>query len=483
MEQVSIKKNYIYNMLLTVANLLFPVITYTYASRILMPEGIGKTTFAASVVSYFSMFAHLGIPTYGIRACAQKKDDKKELSKTVKELLSINILMAVISISALAIITVLSGRLFEIKGLILIYAIGLVASVFELSWLFSALEKYEYITKRSLILKALSVALIFLLINDSSDIPIYAGIAVGTAVMTSLVNFIYSRKFVDLKIKAECNLKQHIKPIVIFFLMSAATTIYLNLDTVMLGFMTSDAEVGIYSAATKIKGVLTGVVTALGAVMLPRMSMLIAQNNRKSFLEYATKAMNYVWVISVPIVIYFSIYAGDCISLLSGELFRAATPAMKVIMPTVLLIGITNILGIQMLVPLGKEKVVLYSEIAGAITDIVLNYIFIPIYGAVGAALGTLAAEAVVLIFQVSYMKKEIKNIFTKVSYIKIIIGNIGAILTILFFNNFLTANSPLIVLVKSSIIYFGIYFLILLLLKEQLVLECLSLLKSRLRH
>ena len=149
-------------MLLTLANLLFPVITYTYASRILMPEGIGKTTFAASVVSYFSMFAHLGIPTYGIRVCAQKKEDKKELSKTVKELLSINILMAAISILALAITTVLSGRLFEIKSLILIYSIGLIASVFELSWLFSALEKYENIKKRSLILKALSVALIFL---------------------------------------------------------------------------------------------------------------------------------------------------------------------------------------------------------------------------------------------------------------------------------------------------------------------------------
>lgn len=483
MEQVSIKKNYMYNMMLTIANLLFPVITYTYASRILRPEGIGTTTFAASVVSYFSMFAHLGIPTYGIRACAQKKDDKKELSKTVKELLSINILMAVISTSALAIITVLSGRLFEIKGLIFIYAIGLVASVFELSWLFSALEKYEYITKRSLILKALSVALIFLLIDDSSDVSMYAEIAVGTAVMTSLVNFIYSGKFVDLKIKTACNLKQHIKPIVIFFLMSAATTIYLNLDTVMLGFMTSDAEVGIYSAATKIKGVLTGVVTALGAVMLPRMSMLIAQNNRSSFMEYATKAMDYVWVISVPIVIYFTMYAKDCIYLLSGELFGAATPAMQVIMPTVLLIGITNILGIQMLVPLGKEKIVLYSEIAGAITDIALNYIFIPIYGATGAALGTLAAEAVVLVFQISYMKKDIKNIFKNVSYLKIILGNIGAILTVVFLKNFVISDGPFLVLASSSIIYFGVYFIILMFLKERLVLECLLLLRSKLRY
>ena len=478
-QSVSLRKNYIFNLILTVANLLFPLITYTYASRILMPEGIGQVSFAASVVNYFAMFAQLGIPTYGIRACARVREDRHKLAETVKELLLINAVMAVISIALLEIAAFSIERLYELRQLILIYSMTIIGPIFEMAWFYSAIEQYVYITIRSLIIKLLSVVCIFLLVRDSSDTAMYGAVMAGSALVTGFVNFFHSRRFVDLRERCRIELRKHMKPICVFFLMSVATTVYLNLDTVMLGFMTSDAEVGMYNSAVRIKTLLTGVVTALGAVMLPRMSKLAAEDDKDKFLRYASTAMEYTLLIAVPMTVYFMIYSRECILILSGELFLPAVPAMVVIMPTLIFIGMTNILGIQILVPMGGEKLVLYSEIAGAVTDVVLNAIFIPIYGAAGAALGTLCAEAMVLIFQLYYLREHIGRIFAGISYKKLIFANIAPVCAIILLKN-MSFGHILIKLMLSCIVYALAYLGMLILMKEELVMQGLEILREK---
>ena len=256
---------------------------------------------------------------------------------------------------------------------------------------------------------------------------------------------------------------------------------YLNLDTLMLGFMTTNAEVGIYNAAVRIKALLTGVVTALGTVMLPRMSRLIYDRDDVAFLKYASTAMEYIFIIAIPMALYFMIYSGECILLISGELYLGGTPAMQIIMPTLFFIGMTNILGIQILVPMGKEKLVLYSEIAGAVTDIILNAIFIPMYGAAGAALGTLFAEIAVFIFQMYYLRDRIKGIFASISYKKLILSNIFAICAIILIK-YMDFRYIIVKLMLSSMAYFVVYFLMLLLLREKLVVQGAEYLKNALK-
>ena len=446
-----------------------------------MPEGMGQVSFASSVVNYFLMFAQLGIPTYGIRVCAQKKGDKKELTKTAKELIIINVITSAISLVVLLLSVNIIGRLTEIRTLILIYSLMIVSSVFEMSWLFGALEQYEYIAKRSIIIKAISVAAVFIFIRKSSDTYMYVAIIAATYVVTGIVNFIHARSFIDLRERYHYELRQHIKPIWIFFLMSVATTVYLNLDTLMLGFMTTDAEVGIYNAAVRIKALLTGVVTALGTVMLPRMSRLIYDRDDAAFLKYSSTAMEYIFIIAIPMALYFMIYSGECILLISGELYLGGTPAMQIIMPTLFFIGMTNILGIQILVPMGKEKLVLYSEIAGAVTDIILNAIFIPMYGAAGAALGTLFAEIAVFIFQMYYLRDRIRGIFASISYKKLILSNIFAICAIILIK-YMDFRYIIVKLMLSSMAYFVVYFLMLLMLREKLVVQGAEYLKNALK-
>ena len=184
-------------------------------------------------------------------------------------------------------------------------------------------------------------------------------------------------------------------PIMIFFAMSCATTVYTNLDTVMLGFIKTDVDVGYYNAAVKIKSVLLGIVTSLGTVLLPRASYYIEHHEMDEFRRITKKAINFVFLIAVPLTVYFILYAKEGILFLSGDAYISAVIPMQVIMPTILFIGLTNIMGIQMLVPLGREKVVLYSEIAGAIVDLILNAILIPQLASAGAAIVTLVAEGV----------------------------------------------------------------------------------------
>lgn len=255
--------------------------------------------------------------------------------------------------------------------------------------------------------------------------------------------------------------------------MTCAVTIYTHLDTVMLGFMATDVDVGYYNVAVKIKTILTSIVTSLGTVLLPRASYYIQYNELDKFYKVSKKALNFVFIISVPLIIYFMFLADEVIRLLSGPTYGAAVPAMIIIMPTVFLIGLNNILAIQMLIPLGKEKTVFYAELVGAVIDIILNYIFIPIFKSSGAAIGTLVAEIIVTFICYWALRKETAEGFREISYWKIIISlTLGFASLVLMRFISLTVFWTLFI---SAVFFFGIYILSLYLLKEKLTRDLID--------
>ena len=268
--------------------------------------------------------------------------------------------------------------------------------------------------------------------------------------------------------------------VLVFFAMSIAITIYTNLDNVMLGFMKSDIDVGYYTAAVKIKLVLVSVVTSVSTVLLPRASYYVDKGLIDEFVDIAKRAMNFVIVFVIPSVIYFMVFAKEGILLLSGEGFDPAIPAMQAIMPTLLFIGITNILGIQMLVPLGKEKQVLYSTIIGALIDLVINIIMIPKYGATGAALGTTAAELSVLIYQIIIMKDMSKKVFAGMRWHVVLIGTTIALFACIWVKTL--ELGAFFALALSAICFFGVYVVILLITKEKIVFDILEIVLNKLR-
>lgn len=469
-KQKSIKLNFIMNILLTMSSLIFPLITFPYISRILLPSGTGKISFATSLISYFSMFAQLGVPMYGIRACAKVRDDKIELSKTVHELFFINLMTSILSYIALIFLLITVPKLKEERTLYILVSSSIFLTTIGIEWLYRALEQYTYITIRSLILKIISILAMFMLIHKEGDYILYSGISVCASSASNIFNFINARKYINLKWIGNYNIKKHLKPVLIFFAMACATTIYTNLDTVMLGFATNDIEVGYYNAAIKIKNILKSIVTALGAVLLPRASYYIENGLINEFKQISQKALNFVFLLATPLMIYFIFFAKEGIIFLSSDAYINSIRPMQILMPTLLLIGITNILGTQILVPLGKEKTVLKSVVAGAIIDLLLNAILIPKYASTGAAIGTLVAEIVVLIVQFVALRHEMMDAFKQINYIKIATASLLGLLASLWIKSLgLGSFSTLVI---SSCLFFGVYGIFLLLTKEKLVEE-----------
>lgn len=470
MQQKSLKLNFIMNAVLTISAFIFPLISFPYVSRILGPSGTGNVSFATSIVAYFALFAQLGIPTYGIRATARVRDDKELLSRTVQEIFIINILMSILTYIVFFVVLNIVPQMSDDKLLFMIVSSTIFFNAIGMDWLYKGLEKYTYITTVSILFKFIALILMFILIHQKSDYVIYGAISIFAASASNICNLLNVHKYIYLKPIGNYDFKVHLRPICIFFAMACATTIYTNLDTVMLGFMKSNTEVGYYNAAVKIKTVLLGVVTSLGAVLLPRASYYIENNLIDEFKRISSKAINFVILISFPLALYFIIFAKEGIFFLSGDAYAKAILPMQILMPTLIFIGLTNIMGIQMLIPLGKEKVVLYSEIAGAIVDLAINTVLIPIMASSGAAIGTLVAEMVVWIVQYIALKEDVKETYVKIRYLPIVIGL--AISALFSMPIKLLGLSSFFTLLLSAIVFFGVYLVVLTVTKEKLVNE-----------
>ena len=460
----SVKLNMVMNALLSMSSFIFPLITFPYVSRILLPVGTGRVAFATAVVTYFAMFAQLGIPTYGIRLCAKVRDNKEELTRAVHELLFINLFMSAIVYAVFFISLAVVPKFREEHTLLLIIGATILLNALGVEWLYKALEQYTYITVRSLIFKVVALISTFMLVRDPEDCLQYGFLTILATSASNVLNFINLRKYIYLKPIGGYHIRRHIKMILVFFSMSVATTIYTNLDNVMLGFMKDKVEVGYYSAAVKIKSIM------VSTVLLPRASYYVDKGMMDEFSRILKKTMHFIFLVAIPFSIYFMIYAKEGIFFLSGKAYAGAIIPMQIIMPTLTLIGISNVTGIQMMVPLGREKQVLYSEIAGAIVDLVLNTIFIPIYGAAGAALGTLVAEAVVLGWQCVAIRDLKMGIFQKLPYGKILVA-VGLGSAASFWVKLL-GISVFPTLVISAVCFFGVYGIVMTVLKDSLVIE-----------
>lgn len=476
----SVKFNFIMNSILTASAMIFPIITYPYVSRILQPSGIGTVSFANSVITYFSMFAQLGVPTYGIRACAKVRDDKEKLSRTVQEIMLINIVTCIIVYLAFGCSLYWIPQFREEKLLYIVMGSLILFNTIGVEWLYKGLEQYSYITMRSIVFKFIALIAMFLLIHEKEDYVIYGGITIFAAAGSNVLNFLNLRKYIYLHPVGTYNFRQHLKPISIFFAMSIATTVYTNMDNVMLGFMRGTTENGYYDAAVKIKNILVSFVTSLGTVLLPRVSYYIEVGEKEKFQQIAKKALNFVFLISVPMCIYFILFAKPSIDILSGSAFANAVFPMQLIMPTLVFIGLTNIIGLQMLVPLGREEQVLYSEIVGAIVNIIVNSLLIPRMGAAGAAIGTVLAEISVFCVQVVAMRDQIIPVLKKISYLKIALAVVTGSLCSLWVKYFVP--NAFFCLVVSAILFFGSYGIVLLFTREKTAIEIFGQLLGKIR-
>lgn len=471
-EKKSLKLNFIMNAMLTMSSFLFPLISAPYIYRVLQADGKGKVTFATALVAYFLMLARLGIPTYGVRACAKVRDDRQALSKTAHELLIINLVMSVVSYGLLFLGLVFVPQLQSDRVLYLVVSLTIIFDTIGMEWLYKALEQYRYIAIRSMLFKLIALVAMFVLVRTREDYVIYGALTIFAASASSVLNFVHARKYISMRPMPGYRFRPHLKAVAIFFAMTCASTVYTNLDTVMLYFMRGETVVGYYDAAVKIKSILVSIVTSLGVVLLPRASYYVERGEMDQFRNITRKALNFVFVAALPMMLYFMIFARQGILLLSGEGYGDSVAPMQIIMPTLLFIGLSNILGIQILVPTGREKVVLWSLIVGAVVDVILNLTLIPTYGAAGAAAGTMVAEFAVLVYQYWMLRREVGSSFRMIPYGKLLLAltlSTAASIWLLWLE-----LGVFVTLILSAALFFGCYGVMLLILRESMTCQLL---------
>ena len=416
----SLKKNGVFNAIKTLMSVLFPLITFPYASRVLGPGGIGKVNFASSIVSYFIMIAMLGISNYGIREAGKYRNDKEKLSKFVKEILSINLISSAIAYVLLFISIFIISPFFEYRKLIIICSTSILFTVVGLEWLFYAMEDLGSVAVRSFIFQILSLVLLFVFVRTKEDYVNYALIGVVSSVGSNILSFIFASRYVDLKSKNKIELKQHLKPIFVFFMMSVAATVNSSIDITMLGFISGADEVGYYSAALKVVRLVAAVVASL-TVILPRLSYYASVGENENFKILSTKTLDANMLLAIPACIGMMSLSKNIIYVLSGTQYDNSIRVLHILSFTVFLLTISNLCGAHMLLALGKEKVTFYAVLIGIFFNIATNLILIKRYGAYGAGIATLASEFTVSVIEFFCVKKYfnckdiLKNLFQTV--------------------------------------------------------------------
>lgn len=402
--QKSIKKNILINFFRTFLTLAFPLITFPYASRILLPEGLGRVNFAQSIVSYFSVIASLGIFPYGVREISKNRDNKIELNKTATSLFCINLLSMTISLCILFVVLFCVPKLSTYRTLIWICSINIIFATINFEWIYTAFEDFAYITIRSFIFQVIGLIILFLFVKSEDDIFIYALIGVFSSAGAGILNFLHVRKYISFVNVNLHDLKRHIKPIMFFFASTVANSVYTILDTSMLGLLTNDYQVGIYAAATKINRLVLSLVITIGSVLLPRLSYL-RKNDMNAYQKLLEQSLSTILCISIPCVIGLEVLSKDIISLFCGNSYFDAVIVMQLINPIILIVALGNFCGVQIMIPEGLEKKSMYIICGAAIINFILNFIMIPFWGAKGAASASLIAELFVTIVNLYFCR------------------------------------------------------------------------------
>ena len=371
----SVKANYLFNLINSASQLLFPLITFPYASRIMMADGIGQVNFFQSIISYISLFTCLGIPMYAIREIAKVRDNLEKMTRTTVEILLLHAFLTLFGYIIVAAICMTVAKVQTDIPLFLILSVSIFFTAIGCEWFYQGIEDFKYVAIRGIVVKTVSVLLLFLLVKSKEDILWYGAYTVFGVLGGNIFNFIRLRKYLHRDFVGFSKLHpfKHLKPALHIFVFNVIASIYLQLNNVLLGFMKDAEAVGYFTAATKLMVIAVGLSSALGTVMMPRTSNLVAENKMNEFKELVQKSYDFIIASTIPLTIGLMFVSPYIILVLCGVNFTPAILTSQIIALNVLMIGVSNVLGMQILYPMNQINIVILSISIGAITNLLLN--------------------------------------------------------------------------------------------------------------
>lgn len=411
----SIKKNIVLNGIRTFISFFFPFILFQYASQIILAENLGKVNFSNSVVNYFILIAGLGVSAYSIRESGKYINEKK-LPEFASEMFSLNILSTIVSCGLLCIFLIASQKMHNYWLLIAIQSTAILSSTFSLDWVNIVYEDYVYITLRTFFFQMITLILTFIFVRNVGDYVTFATIVVLGKVGPDVLNWFYIRKkYLKVKLFFSRNIRNHIKPVLIIFFNALVISIYVNIDTTMIGFIKGDADVGYYSVSVKIYTALKTVFSAIISVLIPRMSLHIASKEFENAKKLISSALETFIIVVVPLILFMCINADKIIDILFGPSYSQSILSLQIISIGILFAVFASVIINCIFLPLALEKYSLIATSISAVLNLLLNFYFIRRWGIYGAAATTVASECVVFITAYLFMKKKNLKFFSLV--------------------------------------------------------------------
>ena len=478
----SVQYNIVMNFLRVGFGMLSPLIIMPYINRKFDQKLIGEIEYATTIVSYFVLIAGLGVSTYGVREIAKIREDLYKRSKFVLEISIILFFTNLVSYIALFIMLYSNFlKNIDIK-IIYLFSLNIFFTSFSFEWFYQGIENQEYITKRSIFIRVISILLILMLVKDKEDSVKYVLILVGTFCFSNLLNLLNLKNYIkiDKNIIENLKIKIHLKNLIFMFGSSIAILIYSQLDIIMIGNIVGPYYVGLYNISIKIIGLGKILITIVGATLLPRLTNFYFSDLNKEYEMYLKKSLQILILYSFCAILFLYINAKEVIYLFGGKEFEEAILTLKLQSVIILFSGLAYFYGVIVLYSQKKDKPFLCSVTAAALINIVLNKVMIYKYNQNGAVLATIVAESFVVLVIYILERREFKKInFLNLNTLKVVIATLIILilekyLSIRLFNE----NTNLNIFLKN-IYLFSIYIMVLIILREETLINLIKLKRS----
>lgn len=405
-KESKLKINFTYSLGYQILAIIIPLITAPYISRVLGAHNVGVFSYTQACANYFFLFTMLGVSNYGNRTVAAVRDDKEKLEKTFWEIYAFQFVMG-----GAVCIAYLVYCVFIVKQDRFVFYLQffyVASGWFSVNWLMFGLERFKLTTIRNIIVRVGMAVLIFILVKDQNDLLIYTIIIAGGNLISALVIWPFTLEHVAFKPPTISGIIKHIKPNLILFWPVIAVSFYNIMDKLMLGAMSTKAEVGFYTYAENIIQIPNTLILAIDNVMLPRMANLYAVGKKEKASNLMDSVMMFAMMAAVAMSFGLAGVGPIFAPWFYGEEFTRCGLFVMLLCPVIIFKGWAGALRTQYIIPNKRDKVFLISLTSGGIVNLVINFIFIPRFQGVGAILGTIVAEFTVAFIQFFMLRNEI---------------------------------------------------------------------------
>lgn len=460
MAKKSLAANSIFNMAYKGFTALFPLITTSYISHVILPAGVGRVAYANTIAAYFVLVACLGLPSYGVKVIAQNNASEEERSRTFLELFSINFAATVLCTAAYYLFVNTFAYFADKRQLLDVMGLMLILNVFNIDWFYQGMEEYVYISVRSFIVKVASFGAMLLFVRDEDDYLIYALILCVATAGNNLWNAWNLRNYISLRIPGGLRLNpgRHMRPVLILLASTIATEVYTMLDTVMLEYYFGDVPVGYYSNAAKVVRMVYTLVIALVAVFYPRISLCYKQKDQEAANDLLNRGTKILLLLALPCTLGLFLTAEDVVPLLFGAEFSPAVSTLRLLCILILIFSLAYFLGHIVLTAAGLERMILRATIAGAAVNVCANFALIPVLRQDGAAIASVLSELAVTVILLRHAGK-FYRLKLGLHYAATTAAALGLMALAVIFLRALPVDSPnwvLAVITGAAAVYFG---------------------------